>query len=63
MPAHEYRADLLQALAATVREYTARLVDLRQATLDEMRFNQGVIEGLNIAIDLERDMYRRMVGG
>lgn len=63
MSSHEYRAELTQAIGLHAEDYTARLVQRREDGLGEMRFNQGVLAGLSIALEIERDVYRKLVGG
>lgn len=45
-----------------IQEHAAYLIEQRTATLDQMRDRQGIIAGLNIALEVIGDQYRKMYG-
>lgn len=54
------RSRLSEDLHRVINETAAVLVDQRQASLDEMRYNQGLIAGMRIAIDKLDDRYKNL---
>lgn len=54
------RHRLTEDIAKEARDATEILVARRQATLDEMRYQQGVIAGLEIAQGLLDERFRNL---
>ena len=41
-------------------EYMAALVERSEDTLDQMRLSQGIIQGLDLALDVMDEAYRKI---
>lgn len=54
------RSRLSDDLQSQIDDQAAVLVDQSQATLDAMRFQQGLIAGLRIAASLLEDRYKNL---
>jgi hypothetical protein len=58
MSATVLRDQVRDDLQKQVREHVGYLADRTSDTLDQLRLNQGRIEGLRIALDLLNQRYR-----
>jgi hypothetical protein len=60
MSADLLRSRLTDDIVARVSEFAGIIVEQRQAPLDEIRYNQGLIAGLRLAKDLLDERYRNL---
>ena len=62
MSAHAMKAESERRLRKLVDEHAEALADRVTDDLGQMRFNQGVIAGLRMAIETQQDAYRHLGG-
>ena len=60
MSADLLRSRLSEDIIDKVSEYAGIIVEQRHGTLDEIRYNQGLIAGLRLAKDLLDERYRNL---
>jgi len=62
MSAHALKHLTQEKVGKLANEYAGYLVERSQDGLDQMRFNQGFIQGLRAALEQQEDAYKELGG-